>query len=112
MLQPNTTHHARARAPESAVAPVPHPYPAVSKRTRRKRNKVQVFGVLAHGGRSNQPLSSPQLPGATIARFERRAKNGKDADLKAIAEKTLPTFGEHLTMVRDLKTKLAKGSTN
>jgi hypothetical protein len=30
----------------------------------------------------------------------------------AFAEKTLPTLKEHLTMVRDLKTKLAKGGTN
>jgi putative membrane protein len=48
----------------------------------------------------------------TIALFEREAKTGKDADLKAFAEKTLPTLKEHLTMVQDLKTKLAKGATN
>ena len=48
----------------------------------------------------------------TIALFEREAKSGKDAELKAFAEKTLPTLKEHLSMVRDLKTKLAKGGTN
>jgi putative membrane protein len=48
----------------------------------------------------------------TIALFEREAKTGKDADLKAFAEKTLPTLKEHLSMVRDLKTRLAKGGTN
>jgi putative membrane protein len=48
----------------------------------------------------------------TIALFERQAKNGKDAELKAFAEKTLPTLKEHLTAVRDLKSKLAKGGTN
>jgi putative membrane protein len=48
----------------------------------------------------------------TIALFEREAKTGKDAELKAFAEKTLPTLKEHLSMVRDLKTKLAKGGTN
>jgi putative membrane protein len=48
----------------------------------------------------------------TIALFEREAKTGKDAELKAFAEKTLPTLKEHLTMVQDLKTKLAKGATD
>jgi putative membrane protein len=48
----------------------------------------------------------------TIALFEREAKGGKDAELKAFAEKTLPTLKEHLTMVRDLKSKLAKGGTD
>jgi putative membrane protein len=48
----------------------------------------------------------------TIALFEREAKTGKDAELKTFAEKTLPTLKEHLSMVRDLKTKLAKGGTN
>ncbi len=48
----------------------------------------------------------------TIAIFEREAKTGKDAELKAFAEKTLPTLKEHLTMAQDLKTKVAKGATN
>jgi putative membrane protein len=48
----------------------------------------------------------------TIALFEREAKTGKDAELKAFAEKTLPTLKEHLTMTQDLKTKVAKGATN
>jgi putative membrane protein len=48
----------------------------------------------------------------TIALFEREAKSGKDAELKAFAEKTLPTLKEHLSIVRDLKTKLAKGGTD
>ena len=48
----------------------------------------------------------------TIALFEREAKTGKDAELKAFAEKTLPTLKEHLTMAQDLKTKVAKGATN
>jgi putative membrane protein len=48
----------------------------------------------------------------TIALFEREAKSGKDAEIKAFAEKTLPTLKEHRTMVQELKTKLAKGGTN
>lgn len=48
----------------------------------------------------------------TIALFEREVKTGKDAELKAFAEKTLPTLKEHLTTVQDLKTKVAKGATD
>jgi len=48
----------------------------------------------------------------TIALFEREAKTGKDSELKAFAEKTLPALKEHLTMAQDLKTKVAKGATN
>jgi putative membrane protein len=48
----------------------------------------------------------------TIALFEREVKTGKDAELKAFAEKTLPALKEHLTMVQDLKAKVAKGATN
>jgi len=33
-----------------------------------------------------------------IAAFENEAKNGKDADVKAFARKTLPTLKEHLRM--------------
>jgi putative membrane protein len=48
----------------------------------------------------------------TIALFEREVKTGKDAELKAFAEKTLPTLKEHLTTVQDLKAKVAKGATD
>jgi putative membrane protein len=41
----------------------------------------------------------------TIKLFEKEAKSGKDADLKAFAEKTLPTLKEHLTHARQLASK-------
>jgi putative membrane protein len=41
-----------------------------------------------------------------VALFEKEAKNGKDADLKAWAEKTLPTLKEHLQMARDVNAKV------
>ena len=41
-----------------------------------------------------------------IAAFEKRAKDGEDADVKAWAEKTLPTLKEHLKMVQDAQSKM------
>jgi putative membrane protein len=41
----------------------------------------------------------------TIALFEKEARSGKDAELKAFAEKTLPTLKEHLTAIRGLSSK-------
>ncbi len=42
-----------------------------------------------------------------IALFEKEARSGKDAELKAFAEKTLPTLKDHLTAVRSLTGKKA-----
>jgi putative membrane protein len=41
-----------------------------------------------------------------IAAFEKEAKDGEDTDVKAWAEKTLPTLKEHLKMVQDAQTKM------
>jgi putative membrane protein len=41
-----------------------------------------------------------------IAAFEKEAKDGEDADVKAWAEKTLPTLNEHLKMVQDAQSKM------
>jgi len=43
-----------------------------------------------------------------VALFQREAKSGKDADVKAFAEKTLPTIQEHLKAVQDLGAKNKK----
>jgi putative membrane protein len=42
-----------------------------------------------------------------IAMFEAEAKDGSDAELKAWAEKKLPTLREHLKMAQDVKSKLS-----
>jgi putative membrane protein len=42
----------------------------------------------------------------TIKRFEKEIKDGKDADIKAYATKTLPTLQHHLQMAKDLHAKL------
>jgi len=41
-----------------------------------------------------------------IAAFEKEAKDGEDADVKAWAEKTLPTLKEHLKIVQDAQSKM------
>lgn len=39
----------------------------------------------------------------TVRLFEKEAKNGKDAEIRAFAEKYLPTLRDHLEQVRALK---------
>ncbi len=43
---------------------------------------------------------------ATIKVFQGEAKNGEDAELKAMAQKTLPTLKEHLMMVKQAQQKV------
>jgi putative membrane protein len=57
------------------------------------RHYASTFGVTAHQD--------------TVALFRKEAQNGKDADVKAWATKTLPTLEHHLTMGQDLKSKTA-----
>lgn len=42
----------------------------------------------------------------TVALFEREAKTGSNAKLKAFAQDTLPTLNDHLKMAEDLKSGL------
>jgi putative membrane protein len=41
-----------------------------------------------------------------IAEFENQAKNGQDPDVKAFAEKTLPTLREHLKLAEEVNAKV------
>lgn len=41
-----------------------------------------------------------------VALFERESKSGKDAELKAWVDKTLPTLREHLQLARDTSAKV------
>lgn len=45
---------------------------------------------------------------SAMALFGRQAQFGKDAAVKAFAEKTLPTLRDHLKAARDLRAKIAK----
>jgi putative membrane protein len=45
-----------------------------------------------------------------VTLFQNEAKNGKDADARAWAEKTLPTLQEHLKMATEINAKVSKGS--
>jgi putative membrane protein len=54
------------------------------------------FGVKAHED--------------TVRLFEKEAKDGKDAEVKAWAEKTLPTLRHHLEMAKELKATTDKES--
>jgi putative membrane protein len=42
-----------------------------------------------------------------IAEFEKEARAGKDADVKAFASKTLPTLNEHLHMAQETEKRVA-----
>lgn len=53
------------------------------------RRYVQTMGVAAHED--------------TIKLFEKAANEAKDADVKAFAQKTLPTLQHHLQMARDMR---------
>jgi putative membrane protein len=41
-----------------------------------------------------------------VAAFEDKAKNAKDADVKAFAEKTLPTLRKHLDAIKAIQAKM------
>jgi putative membrane protein len=43
-----------------------------------------------------------------VSAFQREAKGGKDPDVKAWAEKTLPTLQDHLKAAQDVNAKVAK----
>ena len=47
-----------------------------------------------------------------VSLFEKQAKNGRDAALRAFAEKTLPTLREHQKMAKQLNDKVSAKGTN
>jgi putative membrane protein len=46
-----------------------------------------------------------------VSDFQKEAKSGKDADVKAFAAKTLPTLQEHLKMAQDTESAVKAGAT-
>jgi putative membrane protein len=47
-----------------------------------------------------------------VSLFEKQAKNGRDAALRAFAEKTLPTLREHQKMAKQINAKVSAKGTN
>ncbi len=47
-----------------------------------------------------------------VALFEKQAKSGRDAALRAFAEKTLPTLREHQKMAKQMNAKVSAKGTN
>jgi len=45
-----------------------------------------------------------------IAAFDKQAKSGKDADLKAYASKMLPSSQSHLQMAKQVQAQAGSGS--
>jgi putative membrane protein len=45
-----------------------------------------------------------------VKEFERESTSGKDPDLKAFADRTLPTLQDHLKMARETNSKLSGGT--
>lgn len=46
-----------------------------------------------------------------IALFQKEARSGKDADLKAFAGKTLPTLQQHLQMIQSISASMKSGAS-
>lgn len=70
----------------------------VSQTLERKRAKYTVQDVE----RWDLPLNSNARDYQTVAVFDRQSTRGADADLKALAMKTLPTLREHQQLVKTL----------
>lgn len=43
-----------------------------------------------------------------VKAFDKQARDGKDADLKALAASTLPTLQDHLTQAKEIESRLKK----
>ena len=46
-----------------------------------------------------------------VAEFRKEAENGKDPDVKAFAQKTLPTLEQHLSQAKEVAAKVGVGTT-
>lgn len=76
-----------------------------------QRAKIDL--LKAHKDAFDKNYAESQVNGheSTIKLFRKEAQNGKDADLKAWASKTLPTLEHHLQMAQELKAATGGGSS-
>jgi len=84
---------------------------AVPAGLEKKHADVVAKLGMARAGTFDAQYASAQVDSheEAVSLFERQAKDGKDSDLKAFAEKTLPKLKEHLKMARDLNKSVGKG---
>ena len=78
--------------------------------SQRAKMKVLSSETGAHFDKSYAKDIGVSAHKDTVALFEKEAANGKDADVKAFAEKTLPTLREHMKMATDLQAETASKS--
>lgn len=72
-----------------------------------KKQEVAKLGKLSGAAFDNSYVShmvSGHKP--VVAAFEKESKSGKDADVKAWAQTTLPTLQDHLKSAQDLSSKM------
>ncbi len=81
------------------------PLPAVTDEDHRKdaARMAELKGVDFDRAYAAAMLSDHQK---AVALFEQHPRKGKDADVRAYAEKTLPTLRKHLSMAEELNGKV------
>ncbi|MEO6342548.1 MAG: DUF4142 domain-containing protein [Dokdonella sp.] len=73
-----------------------------------KQNAMEIRMKAKQGARFDKAYANAMIKDHrdTIALFEREAKAGSNAKVKAFAQETLPTLNDHLKMAEDLKSGL------
>jgi putative membrane protein len=76
---------------------------AVDKPSMGERAKIDMLKMHKEAFDKNYAESQVNAHQDAVKLFRKEATEGKDADLKAFAAKTLPTLEHHLTMAQGLK---------
>jgi len=81
---------------------------SVSSKDKRTAEKLQKMNGPAFDKAYMKDMVADHK--TDVAEFEREARSGSDPDLKAFAQKTLPTLREHLRMASDAAAKVGAAS--